>query len=131
MVGVMVVVEDGELAKNEYRKFNIDKENAGDDIGALKEILRRRMNHPEWRKPDVIVIDGGEVHRQTAVRVLEELQIEDIAVVSVVKDDRHKAKDVLGSPATILAHRHDIVRANDEAHRFAITFQRRKRRLPR
>jgi excinuclease ABC subunit C len=131
MVGVMVVVENGELAKNEYRKFNIDKSNAGDDIGALKEVLRRRMNHAEWRMPDLIVIDGGETHRKTAVQTLEGLGIENIPVVSVVKDERHKAKDVLGSPNIILPHRHDIVRANDDAHRFALSFQRRKRRLVR
>lgn len=140
MVGVMTVVENGEYAKSEYRKFNIDKQNAGDDIGAIKEMLRRRCNHPEWRLPDIIVIDGGETHRRAAIAMFESLdevvshmnpEGKKIEIVSVVKDDRHKARDVLGNTATILLHRHDIIKANAEAHRFAISFQRRKRKIPR
>lgn len=130
MVGVMVVFEDGEPAKGEYRKFDISPENAGDDYGALTEILTRRARHAEWRMPDVIVIDGGEVHRETALRALAAAGVE-VPVLSVVKDDKHKAREVLGDVDLILKHRHTVLRANDESHRFAITFQKTKRRLKR
>lgn len=130
MVGVMVVFEDGEPAKGEYRKFDISPENAGDDYGALTEILTRRARHAEWRMPDLIVIDGGEVHRETAIRALAAAGVE-VPVLSVVKDDKHKAREVLGDVDLILKHRHTVLRANDESHRFAITFQKTKRSLKR
>ncbi len=130
MVGVMAVFEDGEPAKGEYRKFDISPENAGDDYGALTEILTRRARHAEWRVPDLIVIDGGEVHKETAQRALAAAGV-DVPVLSVVKDNKHKAREVLGDVDLILRHRHTVLRANDEAHRFAITFQKTKRRIAR
>lgn len=130
MVGVMVVFEDGEPAKSEYRKFDISPENAGDDYGALTEIITRRARHAEWRIPDLIVIDGGDVHKETAQRALAAAGV-DVPVLSVVKDDKHKAREVLGDVDLILRHRHTVLRANDEAHRFAITFQKTKRRISR
>ena len=48
MVGVMTVVENGSALKNDYRKFKIKAANAGDDIGALREMLSRRLTHDEW-----------------------------------------------------------------------------------
>ncbi len=57
-VGVMTVVIDGEIEKSEYKKFKISKD-ANDDMAGLREILTRRMSHPEWSMPNLIVIDGG------------------------------------------------------------------------
>jgi len=61
-VGVMVVLENGELSKSEYRKFKIHGDNGKitiDDTKNLKEILIRRLGHAEWQLPNLIVIDGG------------------------------------------------------------------------
>ena len=58
-VGVMVVLENGVANKNNYRKFRIRQKTGGDDLAALKEIITRRLGHPEWGGADLVVIDGG------------------------------------------------------------------------
>ncbi|MDQ3089631.1 MAG: UvrB/UvrC motif-containing protein [bacterium] len=133
-VGVMVVVEDGELAKSQYRKFRIrgqknsdNKENIKiDDTGNLKEVIIRRLGHLEWTLPNLIVIDGGVGQINAAKEVLKERNF-NIEVVSVVKDHRHKPKDFLGSKSDIEKYSRSILLANAEAHRFAITYHRKLR----
>src|SRR3989338_11298767 len=58
-VGVMVVVEAGAASKGQYRKFKIKSAKAGDDPGALKEVLSRRLGHDEWPLPRMIAVDGS------------------------------------------------------------------------
>ncbi len=70
MTGVMVVVEDGEVSKNEYRKFKIRTQAGANDTGALKEVLERRFRHQEWRFPDLIVVDGGVAQINVAKQVV-------------------------------------------------------------
>lgn len=121
-VGVMVVLEGKEKAKDEYRKFKLE-ENVNDDYEGLRQILKRRFTHKEWRFPDLIVIDGGLVHKQTAEKVLAELGLL-IPCVSVVKDERHKPKDILGDKVHVDYHKKEILLANAEAHRFAIGYHK-------
>lgn len=121
-VGVMTVIEGKELEKEEYRKFKLP-EKINDDYAGLREILVRRFSHTEWRYPDLIVIDGGLAHKQTGEKVLASLGLL-IPVVSVVKDERHKPKDILGSPVHVDYHTKEILLANAEAHRFAIGYHK-------
>jgi excinuclease ABC subunit C len=121
-VGVMVVIEGGHLEKNEYRKFKLE-ENVNDDYEGLRQIMLRRFSHKEWQYPDLIVIDGGQVHKQTAEKVLVSLGLL-IPCVSVVKDERHKPKDILGDKVHVDYHKKDILLANGEAHRFAIGYHK-------
>jgi excinuclease ABC subunit C len=121
-VGVMVVIEGGIVEKNEYRKFKLE-ENVNDDYEGLRQILIRRFSHKEWRYPDLLVIDGGAVHKQTAEKVLAHLGLL-IPCVSVVKDERHKPKDILGDKVHVDYHKKDILLANGEAHRFAIGYHK-------
>jgi excinuclease ABC subunit C len=121
-VGVMCVIEGKEKNKAEYRKFKLP-EKTNDDYEGLREILTRRFGHKEWRYPDLVVIDGGLAHKQTAERTLASLGIH-IPCVSVVKDERHKPKDVLGDGVQVKEHKRDILLANAEAHRFAITYHK-------
>lgn len=121
-VGVMTVVEGREKDKNEYRRFKLP-EKINDDYQGLRETLMRRLNHKEWRYPDLIVIDGGIGHKQTAEKVLASLGLF-IPVVSVVKDERHKPKDILGGESLVDNHRKEILLANSEAHRFAIGYHK-------
>ncbi len=125
MVGVMTVVEGGEVAKDEYRLFNIKGQSGADDLKALRETLSRRLKHTEWRYPDLIVVDGNENQINAAKSVLVATNVE-IPVVSVVKDERHKARELLGGLITV-QYKNEILLANSEAHRFAINFHRRKR----
>ncbi|MCI0542527.1 excinuclease ABC subunit C, partial [bacterium] len=126
VVGVMVVVEDSEAKKSEYRKFKIKSFAGSDDTRALKEVLTRRLSHTEWSYPKLIVVDGGRAQVNTAEKVLKESRLE-IAVVGVVKDDKHRPKEILGDAKLRREHEKVILLANSEAHRFAIQYHRERR----
>lgn len=124
-VGVMTVVCNGIVDKSQYRKFKIKSlgKNDVNDYASLQEILRRRFSHPEWPSPNLVVIDGGIGHYNAASEVLRELDIR-ADLVSVIKDDRHKAKAIHG-PATIAEkYKKDIILANSESHRFAVAYHK-------
>jgi excinuclease UvrABC nuclease subunit len=121
---VMTVVVDGEKDTNQYRIFTIRTAKAGDDYEALREVLTRRFNHPEWPHPQLIVIDGGRAHLKVATDTLKKLKL-DIEVCAVVKDDKHKAREILGKRTTAHNHKSSILLGNAEAHRFSIARHRR------
>ncbi len=143
-VGVMTVIENGELNKNEYRKFII-RDSKGNDVGALKEILKRRFKHPEWTFPQVIVVDGGKAQINIARKVLKEVKkdfsskfpkrnglvgkVSNIEIVSVLKGEGHKPKAILGNKNIAVKYSNNILLANSEAHRFAIKYHRQKRSI--
>ena len=136
MVGVMVVVnfnKDFEgsinLQKTEYKKFNIKTVFGANDPASLKEVLTRRFSHNDWTMPDLIVVDGNNVQIKVAQKILSELGLK-IPVVSVVKDERHKARDILNGENMEELNsktRKAVLLANSEAHRFAISFHKQKR----
>ena len=126
MVGVMTVVEDREVKKSEYKKFKIRTQKNINDIGALVEILERRLAHAEWNYPNLIVIDGGLGQKNAIKNIIEKAGLK-IRVVSVVKDERHKPKDILGDEKIIKEHKSAILLANSEAHRFAIAYHKKIR----
>ena len=126
MVGVMTVLENGEVNKNEYRKFIIRTQDDANDTGALEEILSRRFRHTEWGLPNLIVVDGSTAQVNTAKRVLSRYQFS-IPVVGVVKDEHHKPKAIIGDENIIKIYKKQILLINNEAHRFAITFHKQKR----
>lgn len=125
-VGVMTVIVDGELRKDEYRKFILRGKANGNDLVALEELIRRRFTHSEWAFPSLIVVDGGNLQRHVAEAILKDFSL-DIPVVSVVKDTHHHPKGILGSKKEREAFKQDILFANSEAHRFAISFHRKRR----
>ncbi len=89
-----------EFVKSEYKKFNIKSVSGANDTAALKEVLERRLAHTEWLAPDMIVIDGGQAQLNVAESVLRAIKLQGkiknpIALMSVLKDDRHKAKNIL------------------------------------
>lgn len=122
VVGVMVVVENNEPQKSDYRKFKI-KTSTNDDNASLREMLERRFAHIEWPMPKLIVVDGGKAQVNTAERALEEWGIS-IPVVGVVKNDRHKPTGFIGDKTLIQRRDRAILLANSEAHRFAVGFHR-------
>jgi excinuclease ABC subunit C len=121
-VGVMVVVDGGHKDTDEYRKFKLE-EAVNDDYEGLRQMLMRRFSHKEWRYPDLIVIDGGSAHKQTAEKTLAGLDLL-IPCVAVVKDERHKPKDILGDKILVDYHKKEILLANGEAHRFALGYHK-------
>jgi excinuclease UvrABC nuclease subunit len=148
-VGVMTVLEDGWPKKSAYRTFTMRGSYRGDDLAALRELVTRRLRHPEWGVPDLLVVDGnlqrgvaeaviagvpqtdGEIvpteygHLDDAKPVAKMLAV---PVVSVVKDDRHKFSRIDGDPELIERHRKEILLANSESHRFAVATLRAKTR---
>ncbi|HPK14098.1 MAG TPA: GIY-YIG nuclease family protein [Candidatus Paceibacterota bacterium] len=126
MVGVMVVLENGQPSKKEYRKFIIRTRSKADDIGALREVLERRLKHIDWPLPSLIVLDGGLAQKNIGEKVLKENKIK-IPIISVVKDERHKPKVILGERSLSHKYKELILIANSESHRFAINFHTKKR----
>jgi len=126
MVGVMTVVEGGEARKSEYRKFKINTQDKANDTGALKEILERRFNHPEWPTPSIVVVDGSTAQKNVAEKILKAHNLV-LPVVAVVKDDRHRPVRILANRQLREQYESAILLANAEAHRFSINFHREKR----
>ena len=126
-VGVMVVMEDNRIKKSEYRKFKLI-ENVNDDYMGLAEILRRRFSHREWKYPDLIVLDGGKGQLNIAKGILKNLKL-DIPICAVVKDNRHKAKDIIFDIKIVDKDnvKNNILLINSEAHRFAIQYHIKRR----
>jgi excinuclease ABC subunit C len=124
-VAVMTVVHSGEAIKDAYRKFTI-RTATNNDVAALKEALDRRLNHPEWPLPRVFVVDGAAAQLNAARKILRQRGIE-VPLVGVVKNEFHKPERVIGDRRAIGAFEKDILLANAEAHRFAITWHRRRR----
>jgi excinuclease ABC subunit C len=126
MVGVMTVVESGEPQKSEYRKFKIKSYTDANDPGALKEVLNRRLGHPEWPLPQIIVVDGGVAQKNAAEFILKQHAMV-IPVVAVVKNDKHKPERLIGQARLLEIHQHAILLANAESHRFAVAYHRDRR----
>ena len=124
-IAVMTVVIDGIPVKSEYRTFRIRGVQKNDDIASLKEVLSRRLTHPEWDFPQAIVVDGGKTQKKAAESVLAGAGVQ-IPVASVVKDERHRPREVIGAARAGISES-DAVLANAEAHRFSLNRHRRAR----
>jgi excinuclease ABC subunit C len=144
IVGSMVVMEDGLAKRSDYRRFKVRHQEGQDDFAAMEEVLSRRFRrYLEERDegaragkrfsypPNLLLVDGGRGQLNVAVRVLEELGLEDIAVAALAKrfeevylpDRELPVRIPRDSEALFL-----LQQVRDEAHRFAITFQRSKRK---
>jgi excinuclease ABC subunit C len=129
MVGVLTVVENGMSAPGEYRRFKIATVHKANDTAALAEILSRRLTHTEWPYPKLMVVDGSTAQIRAAQKVLADAGVA-IPVVAVTKDERHQPKRVVGPTHLVRAFEADIILANQEAHRFAVSYHRSVRARP-
>lgn len=125
-VGVMTVVEESRENKQEYRQFKLRDKHGGNDLSALGEILTRRLKHTEWPLPEIIVVDGSLLQLGVAEGILHEAGLT-IPIVGVVKDSRHQPERLIGPESLIKRFEKEILLVNSEAHRFAITFHRKRR----
>ena len=138
-VASCVVYDQSAMQKGEYRRFNITTPVAGDDYGAMREVLQRRYRRlvtGEGKMPDVVLIDGGKGQLGIAREVMDELGISEVTLVGVAKgEDRKAGLEALwipGREAPYLlgpehAGLHLVQQIRDEAHRFAITGHRARR----
>lgn len=136
MVGTMVVLEDGEFNNKGYKVFNIQSVTTSNDTAALEEVLVRRFAHKEWDYPQTVVIDGGIAQLRIAKKVLDNIKgAEKIEIVSVVKDNAHKAREILRIRGTRAGKNNPegpipeeiAIKINAECHRFSIKTHRNKR----
>ncbi len=133
-VGSMVCFVDGVAKKREYRKFKIKTVKGIDDFAMIREVVLRRYSRLKSEKatfPDLILIDGGKGQLSMAVSALQELGLSYISVIGLAKrleevyvpgssDPQNIPKS---SPGLFL-----LRRIRDEAHRFAVTFHRLRRK---
>jgi excinuclease ABC subunit C len=144
-LGAMVVAGPEGFIKGQYRKFNIKNPDTapGDDFAMMREVFARRFQRaldedPDRDKgdwPDLVLIDGGKGQMSAVKGVLDEMGIEDVALIGVSKGpDRHAGRETFHFPdgrefdlpinAPVLFY---LQRLRDEAHRFAIGAHRNKR----
>ncbi|WP_426573119.1 excinuclease ABC subunit UvrC [Aquihabitans sp. McL0605] len=143
-VGSMVVMEDGLPKKSEYRRFKIKSGQGNDDFLAMEEVLTRRLTaYLAERKlpvaergrfqypPQLLLVDGGKGQLGVAIRVLQELGLdEEIPVASLAKRFEEVYVPGLSDPIRIPRQSEALYllqRLRDESHRFAITFHRELR----
>lgn len=130
-VGSMVVFEDGEPKKSQYRKFRIKTVKGANDYAMLAEVLRRRLQN-DWALPDLIMIDGGWGQVNVAKEILREKQLE-IPIVGIAKGFDRKQdrliylKDHPELGRVVEQYKVILQRMRDEAHRFAIGYHRKLR----
>lgn len=138
-VASCVVMDTNGPVKSDYRRFNIKGITAGDDYAAMQQALTRRytkLKEGEGKLPDILIIDGGKGQLAEAEKVLEECQINDIALIGVAKGpERKPGMETLflsGQRTPIILPEaspalHLLQQIRDEAHRFAITGHRQRR----
>ena len=133
-VGSMVCFVDGVAKKSEYRKFKIKTVKGIDDFAMIREVVLRRYSRLKSEKatfPDLILIDGGKGQLSMAVSALQELGLSYISVIGLAK--RLEEVYVPGSSAPQNIPKSSpglflLRRIRDEAHRFAVTFHRLRRK---
>ncbi|MGA8184715.1 MAG: excinuclease ABC subunit UvrC [Terriglobia bacterium] len=134
IVASMVVCVDGEMKKSDYRKFIIKTVPQNDDFASMREVVGRRysrLQQENKRLPDLVLIDGGIGQLHAAADALAGLEIINQPLASIAKREeilyvQGREDEPIGldhhSPAL-----HLIQRIRDEAHRFAVTFHRKRR----
>ena len=126
MVGSMVVFNESGPLKNEYKKFKIKSISGQSDVDCLKEVLERRLKHREWPMPDYILVDGGKPQVNTIKKVLKEKGF-NVPVVGIAKGPDRKKNEFFFDKGNefVLKNENLLIRVRDEAHRFAINYQRK------
>ena len=132
-VASMVCFVDAKPKKNEYRKYNIKNVNKIDDFASMNEVVSRRykrLKKENKKLPDLILIDGGKGQLNTSVEVLKSLNLNFIPIIGLAKRLEEVFLPGYSDPQSINKQSSGLIllrRIRDEAHRFAITFQRGKR----
>jgi excinuclease ABC subunit C len=141
-IGALICFSNEGFVKKRYRKFNIKNEKVkNDDYGMMKEVLFRRFSKAIKEKsgslslPDLILIDGGKGQYSVSREVLNELGLHDLPILAVAKGKKRNAGEekIYHENKEFILNKSDpllffIQRLRDEAHRFAISTHRAKRK---
>ena len=132
-VAAMVCFVDGKARKSEYRKFKVKTVDGIDDFASMQEVVTRRYKRVVKEKltlPDLILIDGGKGQLTAALSSLIQLEVAHIPIIGLAKRLEEIFLPNQSEAQTISKHSQGLIllrRIRDEAHRFAITFQKQKR----
>jgi len=144
----MVVIEDGEPCKAAYRRFQIKTVVGPNDYASMQEVLRRRFQRglaecraleageigeeqaPFARFPDLLIVDGGKGQLSAAREIMRDLGVESIPTFGLAKEHEYLFAETQTDPIILppdSPELHLLQRLRDEAHRFALTYHRKKR----
>ncbi len=134
-VGSCVWFENGRPRRGEYRKFRVKTVEGTDDFAAMEEVVRRyfeRRIADEKPLPDLVVIDGGKGQLSSAFAALSSLNLADRPLISIAK--REEEVFIWGRTEPVTLSRRSpalklLQQARDEAHRFAVTYNRKRRTM--
>ena len=138
-VGVMTVFENGVLSQKEKRTFIVKNENGSDDYANMNEVIERRFRNLKEKtdgfshEPDLILVDGGKGQVKSAKAAMEKYGF-DIPVFGMVKNDKHKIKDLTNSSCNLnLKESRDvfifIAKIDEATHKNAITYHKKRNTL--
>ena len=132
-VGSCVVFSENGPSKKDYRLFNIPNEIAGNDIASMEHVIERRLKYYDEKRPDIILVDGGETQLNFTNKILKDHGILNILVLAIAKGKgRVRATETIYSSNGILEIDPQsgsfklLNELRDESHRFAITASRKK-----
>jgi excinuclease ABC subunit C len=135
-VASMVVWEDGKMKKSDYRKFIIKTVAGVDDFASMSEVVTRRYKRLQEEKkplPSLVLIDGGLGQLHAAAQALEALEIINQPLASIAKREEIIYVHGQENDPVVLDHHspvlHLVQLIRDEAHRFAVTFHRKRRQI--
>jgi excinuclease ABC subunit C len=135
-VASMVVWEDGAMKKSDYRKFIIRTVEGVDDFASMREVVTRRYKRvqaEEQKMPSLVLIDGGIGQLHAAAEALTDLQITSQPLAAIAKREEIIYIHGQENDPVVLDHHspvlHLIQTIRDEAHRFAVTFHRKRRQM--
>lgn len=138
IVASMVVFQEGKPKKNDYKRFKLEGLANQDDYASMHQIIKRRFSHFKAgdagfsEAPDLLLIDGGIAHANTALQALQELGLH-FPVFGMVKDNRHRTRALVTPEGNEIRIDHNpaifslIGSIQEETHRFAITYHRQLR----
>ncbi len=138
IVASMVVFQDGKPKKSDYKRFKLEGLDNQDDYASMHQIIKRRFSHYKagdagfTEAPDLLLIDGGITHANTALQALQELELT-FPVFGMVKDNRHRTRALVTPEGSEIRIDHNpaifslIGTIQEETHRFAITYHRQLR----
>ena len=133
-VAGQVVFVNGRAEKKSYRLYKLS--NGNNDFANMKEVIYRRLFNSLMHQtvlPDIIIVDGGERQIKAAKEIVEQLQIEKVKILGLVKNDKHQTDNLMDDNYNIfpIDKQSDLfyllTNMQDEVHRFAITYHKKLR----
>jgi excinuclease ABC subunit C len=134
-VGGMIALENGIFNKKMYRKFNIKSENTGGDVQYMEEVIFRQYHRTIAEKqtlPNLIIVDGGIAQIHAAINALKKIKLDGVInVIGLSKDKKHHTNKIITASNEISLDKKSglysfLFNMQEEVHRFAIAFSRKK-----